>query len=80
MPEMDGGELLRRARALRPGIPALMVTGYINDRTGLDSLDVEVLRKPFPLATLGARVRDLLGLSQEAPPPRTETAPRAALG
>jgi CheY-like chemotaxis protein len=78
MPEMDGAELLRRVRMLRPGpgIPALMVTGYVKDRASLDALDVEVLRKPFPL---GARVRDLLGLTQEAPHPR-EAAPRAAFG
>jgi signal transduction histidine kinase len=80
MPEMDGAELLRRVRQLRPGVPALMVTGYVRDRTSLDALDIEILSKPFPLAALGARVRDLLGLTPEAPHPRTETAPRAALG
>jgi signal transduction histidine kinase/CheY-like chemotaxis protein len=74
MPEMDGAELLRRARRLRPGLPALMVTGYVKDRARLDALDVEVLRKPFPLATLAARVRDLLGPAPDA------ASARAALG
>ncbi len=79
MPEMDGAELLRRIRALRPGIPALMVTGFVRDRASLDALDVEVLRKPFALAALGARVRELLGLVTEAPHPRAGTAPAAPL-
>lgn len=69
MPEMDGAELLRRARETRPGIPALMITGYVKDRAGLDALEVDVLRKPFPLAALGARVRELLRLASEAPHP-----------
>jgi CheY-like chemotaxis protein len=80
MPEMDGAELLRRVRKLRPGIPALMVTGYVKDRASLEAVEVEILRKPFPLAALGARVRDLLGLTQEVPHPRAEAAPSAALG
>ena len=62
MPGMDGAELLRRARLLRPNLPALLVTGYANDTKLLDSLEVGVLRKPFPLAVLGARVRELLNL------------------
>ena len=80
MPEMDGAELLRRVRALRPGIPALMVTSFVRDRASLDALDVEVLRKPFALAALGARVRELLGVMTEAPHPHAGTAPQAALG
>jgi signal transduction histidine kinase len=67
MPEMDGAELLRRARQRRPGLPALMVTGYVKDRASLDAIEVEVMRKPFPLAALGARVRKLLGLPHDGP-------------
>ena len=81
MPEMDGAELLRRVRRLRPGLPALMVTGYVKDRASLDAVEVEVLRKPFPLATLGARVRELLGLTPGAPHSRAGAAagrPRAS--
>src|SRR3954447_11331316 len=63
MPEMDGAELLRRVRRLLPGLPALMVTGYVKDGGSRDAVEVEVLRKPFALATLGARVRELLGLT-----------------
>jgi signal transduction histidine kinase/CheY-like chemotaxis protein len=71
MPEMDGAELLRRVRQIRPGLPALMVTGYIKDRASLDALDVAVLHKPFPLAVLGARIHELLGLLHNRPGPRT---------
>ena len=42
MPEMNGAELLRRVRKLRPGLPALMVTGYVKDRASLDEVEVEV--------------------------------------
>ena len=78
MPEMDGAELLRRVRWLRPDLPALMVTGYVKDRESLDAVEVEVLRKPFPLAALGARVRELLGLTPGATHSRAGTAARAA--
>ena len=80
MPEMDGAELLRRVRRLLPGLPALMVTGYVKDRASLDAVEVEVLRKPFALATLGARVRELLGLTPGAPHSRAGAAARAATG
>ena len=73
MPEMNGAELLRRVRKLRPGLPALMVTGYVKDRASLEGRGRGV-RKPFPLATLGARVRELLGLTPGAPHSRAEAA------
>ena len=66
-------------RWLRPDLPALMVTGYVKDRESLDAVEVEVLHKPFPLATLGARVRELLGLTTGATHSRAGTAARAAL-
>ncbi|HJU20148.1 MAG TPA: ATP-binding protein [Stellaceae bacterium] len=60
MPEMDGIELLRRARAEHPHLAALLVTGYAKDRALPETPDIEVLRKPFRLAELGARVDELL--------------------
>ena len=58
-----------------------MVTGYVKDRASLDAVEVEVLRKPFALATLGARVRELLGLTPErrirVPAPRLGRPARA---
>jgi CheY-like chemotaxis protein len=48
MPHMSGADLIRRARNLLPGLPAVIVTGYAE----LDSIarrpeDVQVLAKPF---------------------------------
>jgi CheY-like chemotaxis protein len=69
MPGMNGIELIRRARELRPGLPVLLVTGYVDDAK-LGTFDVEILRKPIRLADLGARVVELLG-KPEAPRRRT---------
>ena len=53
MPHLSGTEFLRKARALCPKVPALIITGYaeaeaISDRPE----DVEVLQKPFTPWTL----------------------------
>ncbi|MBI4913438.1 MAG: response regulator [Acidobacteria bacterium] len=52
MPGMDGGEALGAIRALRPGLPVLMASGYL----GHENLDpflslgkVQVLAKPYSL-------------------------------
>jgi signal transduction histidine kinase len=70
MPGMNGIELIRKARELRPDLPVLLVTGYVDDAK-LGTVEVEILRKPIRLADLGARVVELLG--------RPEAAPRMAL-
>ena len=48
MPDMDGVELIKRARLLQPGLPAMVTTGYaeIGSAEALPP-DVEVLHKPF---------------------------------
>ncbi len=58
---IDGRELSRRARALRPDLPILLITGYASeDRPGeMAGLDVPVLRKPFGRAELETALRDL---------------------
>lgn len=61
MPGMTGCELIEEAARLRPGLPALLVTGY--DRVGgLERLGgrVPVLRKPFNRSEFIGRVRALL--------------------
>ena len=60
MPGMNGAELVRRAREVRPELLVMMVTGYV-DEAQLGALDIEILRKPIRLADLGARVCELLG-------------------
>jgi CheY-like chemotaxis protein len=64
MPGMSGIELLERARAKRPEIRALFITGYV-DRTwsGGKFADEVVLKKPFTTDQLAAAVRKALGQS-----------------
>jgi signal transduction histidine kinase len=60
MPEMNGPELARRARALRPNIPVLFTTGYAPNailRNGDLELDAVMLPKPFGIRELAERVR-----------------------
>lgn len=59
MPVVSGIEVIRRARELRPGLPALIITGYA-DIESLDSRpdDVQVLMKPFDAERLSATVQD----------------------
>ena len=50
MPEIGGRELAARARDLRPALPVLYMTGYTDDtilRHGVETAEVELLRKPF---------------------------------
>jgi len=65
---IGGRELAQRARALRPGLPILLVTGYASERaiTGVAPADVPTLRKPFDQATLAAALANLLA-PQPAP-------------
>jgi CheY-like chemotaxis protein len=57
---ISGGELVQRARALRPGLKELYISGYAgDDRAGELQLELGVnfLRKPFVLRTLVQLVR-----------------------
>lgn len=58
---IDGRELARRARQLRPDLPILLITGYASEHTlaGGTDPDIPVLRKPFGRAELDAALRDL---------------------
>lgn len=58
MPEMSGSELLERARAKRPGIRALFVTGYAEHVVLNGEFAGEtVLKKPFTTDQLEIAVR-----------------------
>jgi PAS domain S-box-containing protein len=69
MPRMSGSELSERIAITRPEIRVVFMSGYSNDLLSnqqiLDPKHV-LLQKPFRLATLGGRVRDVLGRSQGA--------------
>jgi PAS domain S-box-containing protein len=61
MPGLTGNGLIREVSALRPALPAMLITGY-NKVSGLDELPVHVtvLRKPFGRATFMRQVQALL--------------------
>jgi CheY-like chemotaxis protein len=61
MPEMSGSEVLARARAKRPGIRALFITGYADSSKLSGECDDEiVLKKPFTTDQLQVAVRTAL--------------------
>jgi PAS domain S-box-containing protein len=63
MPQMGGKELAERITAMRPGIGVLYMSGYAEDAIAhqgeLDG-DVAFLPKPFQIAVLGRKVREVL--------------------
>ncbi len=68
LPGINGPELARRAAPLRPEMKVLYVSGYTAGairRHGISAADAHFLQKPFSLATLGKKLREVL----EAPRP-----------
>jgi PAS domain S-box-containing protein len=64
LPHINGRKLAEIARAARPDLRVLFVTGYAEHATSrADFLDpgMELLTKPFALDVLGAKVRSMLG-------------------
>jgi PAS domain S-box-containing protein len=63
MPGIGGRELAERIVQVRPGIKILYMTGY-TDRAivhhGILETDAVLLQKPFTLATLAAKLREIL--------------------
>jgi DNA-binding response OmpR family regulator len=61
LPRMDGVELAKQARLLRPGLKVLFATGYAQEATQRDATRVgKVLNKPLRAAELLKNVRALL--------------------
>ncbi len=71
MPGISGRELAERLVHLRPGIKILYMSGY-TDRAivhhGILETGAVLLQKPFTLATLASKIREIL-----APPPVHES-------
>ncbi|WP_374246015.1 PAS-domain containing protein [Zoogloea sp.] len=57
MPAMGGRELAAAARALRPTLPILLITGYATGDASPVLPDIPTLRKPFDRAALAAAIR-----------------------
>ena len=65
MPGMDGLELLREVRRLRPELPVLMVTAYGDDERRRHALGLgafDFITKPVDFDHLKARLRNLPGV------------------
>lgn len=61
MPGMSGRELVARARAIRPGLPALFFSGFTRDGAGPGAPEGDAfLAKPFAVSELARRVRAVL--------------------
>lgn len=60
MPEMTGIQLAQAARAMRPGLPVLLATGYADLPEGIGA-DIPRLGKPYQQRQLAAHIRGLLG-------------------
>ena len=63
MPGIDGRELVEAARARRPSLKVLYISGYTDDAIlhhGIKSADVAILEKPFRGHSLVGKVRQIL--------------------
>lgn len=62
MPGMDGLEVLKRAREIRPGLPVIMMTAYATVETAVDAMKfgaLDYLMKPFDPIALMKEVLDI---------------------
>ncbi|HTS10767.1 MAG TPA: PAS domain S-box protein [Candidatus Limnocylindrales bacterium] len=63
MPGVSGKELVERVAKLRPGIKVLYMSGYTDHAVvhqGILENDAVLLQKPFTLATLASKLREIL--------------------
>jgi signal transduction histidine kinase/CheY-like chemotaxis protein len=68
MPEMTGTELVRAARARRPDLPVVLITGYAEQALGSEFDEADgLVKKPFKLAELARAVEKAL---RREPPAR----------
>jgi two-component system NtrC family sensor kinase len=79
MPGMNGAELLRAVRVLKPGLPAVLITGYAEPRDLVEGLEgVGLVRKPYRIHELAARVEAMLRQAEAARPHVSERASKPA--
>jgi DNA-binding response OmpR family regulator len=60
MPGMNGAEVAREARARRPDVPILFVTGYADTAALGEAGEDVILRKPYVEQELAAKLRAAL--------------------
>ncbi|WP_309242883.1 ATP-binding protein [Lichenibacterium dinghuense] len=64
LPDLDGRQMVERARAQRPTLKVLFITGYAeNANFGVGARDpgTQLMTKPFAVDTLARRVREMIG-------------------
>ena len=64
LPGMNGRQVAEAARALRPGLKVLFITGYAENAAlanGFLEPGMELMVKPFAVEALAARVREMIG-------------------
>ena len=64
MPGMSGKELISQLNAIRPGIRALFVSGYVDDmaiKKGVLDDTISFLQKPFTAGDLIRSIQDAIG-------------------
>jgi PAS domain S-box-containing protein len=71
MPTMDGLAVIREAQALRPGLPAILLTGFATEATRValgSAIDgsFTLLRKPMAAGPLAARIAAMVQASAPA--------------
>jgi CheY-like chemotaxis protein len=65
MPAMNGVELAHRVRELVPDMPVLFATGYADLQVFGEKLnDESVVRKPYRLSELAARIEAMIDLKR----------------
>jgi PAS domain S-box-containing protein len=79
MPHVPGTEVIEKARRIRRGMPAIIITGYAEAQSiARRPEDVPVLAKPFTPTQLSAAIRAVVGSDEEfaeaQPPAQAATA------
>lgn len=67
MPGIDGIEVLRRVKKMRPELPVLLLTGHASIEVamiGVETGAVDYLLKPVPINDLIMRLRDIAARSE----------------
>lgn len=67
MPGIDGIEVLRRVKEMKPELPVLLLTGHASIEaamTGVETGAVDYLLKPVPINDLIMRLRDIAARSE----------------
>jgi CheY-like chemotaxis protein len=68
MPGMNGAEVARQTKEVRPDLPVLFVTGFA-DRAGIAGVDPEcILGKPFGNEVLAEKVKGALSHAAQGEP------------